>query len=140
MFAGMKRQGDTVARGQIAAPHAAAVHHMSGGDRARLFALLPGHAGDTAISLCDLVHNHALDNLCTQHSRTLGQGQRDIAGIGLPVARQVHARNNIFHVQMRIERQDVRRGKFVHLDPKDTRHRSLTAQLLLPFSGQRHCD
>ncbi len=91
VLAGVERQGHAVPRGEIAAPHAAAVHHDVGGDVALRLAGLPVDAGDAAAGAGHRRHLHLSTMRAPRVARALGERQRDVGRVGLAVRRQVHA-------------------------------------------------
>ena len=140
VLAGVERQGHAVPRGEITAPHAAAVHHQVGGDVALGLARLPVDAGDAPVGAGHRRHLHLLDDARAPRPRALGERQRDIARVRLSIRRQMHAGHDAFDVETRVHRRDLGGGELVHLDIEGARHGGETQNLLAPLGAQRHGD
>ena len=141
MLAGVQRQGHARLFGQIAAPHAAAVHHHIGGDMAR-FAILTDiiHARDAAIGAGYARNLGVFENLCALHASTLGERHRNIGRVALAVQGQMHRTHHVAHIQMRIHRLGFRGRDFLHVDIENPRDGGLTQQFLMAVFGQRDRD
>ena len=110
VLAGVERQGHAVPRGEITAPHAAAVHHQVGGDVAIGLARLPVDAGDAPVGAGHRRHLHLLDDARAPRPRALGERQRDIGRVRLAIRRQMHAGDDAFDVETRVHRRDLGGG------------------------------
>ncbi|CAI8290488.1 MAG: Uncharacterised protein [Rhodospirillaceae bacterium] len=73
VFAGVQRYGHPGHGGEVARPHAPAVHHHVGVDAAGFSVALVSDAGDGAVSLIDAGNFDALDDGRAHLPRTLGQ-------------------------------------------------------------------
>ena len=140
MLAGVQRQGDIVPGGQIAAPHAAAVHHVFAGNMAAFAAACPVDTGHAAVGGGDARDPDLLDDAGPAHPCALGQRQRDIARIGLPIQRQVDARHHVRNLQMGVKRQHFAWGKLIHVHAEGAGQGRLAQDLLAPLPGQRDGD
>jgi len=126
MLTGMQRQGDAGLLGQIAAPHAATVHHNIGGDMARLaIGIDVIDAAHPAIGARNTHHLGMFENLRATHPRALGQRHGNIGRVTLAVQRQMHRPYHILHIQMRIHRLHLIRRNLGHINIKNPRHRGL---------------
>ena len=139
MLASMQGQRDARSCRQIAAPHAAAIHHMLRLDVTGCAVLL--HIVDASHPLAVVVNPGdlcTLDDLRPVHPGALGQSHRDIRRIALPVARQVHRRDRILDREPGAEFARLFRRDLVNLDAKGTGKSGLPQDFLMPVLGQ--CD
>ncbi len=122
-------------------PHARAIDDMLSLDLPRA-AILPGpiHCRDPtprahhAGGLDPLRHNR------TTRPRALGQRQRNIGRIALPVFRQIDRAGHAFGLHVGVFRADLCRGDFLNLHAKGTGHGGLTQNFLTPRRCQRGSD
>ena len=140
MFAGMQRQGDAILRRQIAPPHPAAIHHQIGGDMPLFAARGPINPGHPAVRLRHAGDLDLFDNPRAAVARALGQRQRDIPRIGLPVERQMHPGGDAINVQMGIKVFHLGGGKFIHLNAEGAGEACLAQDFFLAFGRQRRGD
>ena len=131
----MQRYGDAQRTGQIASPHAAAQHHVIGGD----LALVGDAAGRGAILCQQLGDLDAFRDGCTVRACALSQRLRGIGRIGRPVPRHEVRRDQIVGAQHRCLVRDFVQWDAVDLHTEGGGHGRLSLQLLLARrrAGQR---
>ena len=140
MLAGVQRQGDAGAGRKIAPPHAATVHDDIRLDQSGFAAGFPPHARHAAAIVQHLGDLGIFQDRRAALPRALGERQRDVRRIALPVLGQEDAADHVVDVELRIELRHVVRRDHFGLDIEDTRKRGLPAQLLPAMFGQRHRD
>ena len=101
-------------------------------------ARLPVDAGDAPAGGGHRRHLHLLDDARAARPRALGERQRDVGRIGLPVLRQMHAGDDALDVEVRVHRRDLGGRQLVHLDVEGAGHRREPQDLLAPLVAQRH--
>lgn len=142
MFAGVQR--DVYARhsANFVPPHAGAVDHHVTLDMARGAAVIghPVHAGHAAALFDDIGDLYPFLDDGAALAGALGQSQRDVGRITLPVQRQINCTLDALEIDMRIQFLHALIRDFFDLDAKRPRHRSLTIDFLFAFLGQRHGD
>ena len=137
MLAGLKRNVHTCHAANGVPPHACAVDHVvTGHVPAGAILALPIHPRHATGVAGDGRDRHAFLHPRPTLARALGQRQRDIGRIALPVERQIHTTRNIIDIQMFIARLDLCGAGLFDLDAKCTGHRRLAVQLFEAFAGQ----
>ena len=137
MLAGMERHGHAALRADLAGPHARTVGDIVGADDAPLAIHLPLDAGDAAALLQDADDLGARDDAGAALPGALGERERDIGRVRLPVCRQMHGGDDILDVEMGIHLLDLGRSDLVDLDAEGPGERGLAAQLLGALAGER---
>jgi len=103
VFAGMERHGHADTGRDIPSPHAAAQHHIVGVDPA-LGRRHAAHPGAIMMNLSDLGF---LKNLHAAGAGALGERLGDIHGVGIAVAGDVNAADDIVHIHERVQRANL---------------------------------
>ena len=114
VLAGMQRQRDADLRRQVARPHAPAIDHHLGGDPPGLLPGRPGDAGDAAAACLHAGDGHALADQHPAQAGTLGQRQRHIGRVGLPVVRQMDRAGDAVDAEIGVVPAQIVDGDFRH--------------------------
>ena len=103
-------------------------------------AALPGDAGDPTPAAAafhpDRRYLDAFDQGGARRPRAFGQGQGDVGGIALAVARQMDGAGDVADLEMGIHRLHLGRRRLVHLDAEGAGQRGGAIELFAPLAGQ----
>ena len=117
----------------LAPPHTCAIDDMFGLDPPHAAILSrPIDRRDPAPRAGDPGGLYPLRHDRAARPRALGQRQRDIGRIALPVFRQIHRPGHASGFHMGVFRADLFGGDLLDLHPKSTGHRGLTQDFLAP--------
>ncbi|MBC7522153.1 MAG: hypothetical protein H7268_13815, partial [Sandarakinorhabdus sp.] len=134
MLAGVQRRRNADAGGEVTRPHAAAQHDIIGVDRpVRSF-----HPGDSGAIVANARHLGVFKNPHAIGAGTLGQRLGDIDRIGITVAGDVDAADNVIDLGDGEAFLDLLRGNHMHRQVEHLGHRSAALQLLEAFKVARH--